>query len=73
VRPDIERGLLIEKKVEEPKPDETLYLAWRTGEEGSALTWWKDRLRELSPIARMLAPAKEYGSQLRPAARCAQR
>jgi DNA-binding transcriptional LysR family regulator len=56
VRPDIVRGLLIEKKVEEPKPDETLYLAWRTGEEGSALTWWKDRLRESLPIERMLTP-----------------
>jgi DNA-binding transcriptional LysR family regulator len=53
-RPDIEKGLLIEKKVEEPKPDETLYLAWRTGEEGAALRWWKDRLRASPPIARML-------------------
>lgn len=56
VRTDIERGLLIEKKVEEPKPDETLHLAWRTGEEGAALKWWKDRLRESPPIARMLTP-----------------
>jgi DNA-binding transcriptional LysR family regulator len=56
VRPDIERGLLIEKKVEEPKPEETLYLAWRTGEEGAALKWWKARLRDSSPITRMLTP-----------------
>jgi DNA-binding transcriptional LysR family regulator len=55
VRPDIESGLLIEKKVEEPKPVETLYLAWRTGEEGAALAWWKERLREASPITRMLS------------------
>jgi DNA-binding transcriptional LysR family regulator len=57
VRADIARGALIEKKVEEAKPDETLYLAWRTGEAGAALEWWKDRLRECSPIARMLSPA----------------
>jgi DNA-binding transcriptional LysR family regulator len=54
VRADIEQGLLVEKTVEEPRPDETLYLAWRTGEEGAALRWWKDRLRASPPIARML-------------------
>jgi DNA-binding transcriptional LysR family regulator len=53
-RADIEQGLLVEKTVEEPKPDETLYLAWRTGEEGAALRWWKERLRASPPIARML-------------------
>jgi DNA-binding transcriptional LysR family regulator len=52
-RPDIEKGTLVEKHVEEPKPDETLYLAWRTGEEGAALKWWKERLRASPPIARM--------------------
>jgi DNA-binding transcriptional LysR family regulator len=55
VRADVERGLLIEKKVDETKPDETLYLAWRTGEEGAALKWWKDRLRQSPPITRMLS------------------
>jgi DNA-binding transcriptional LysR family regulator len=54
VRADIERGLLIEKEVEETKPDERLYLAWRTGEEGAALKWWKERLRKPPPISRML-------------------
>jgi DNA-binding transcriptional LysR family regulator len=57
VRADIARGALIEKEVEEAKPDETLYLAWRTGEAGTALTWWKDRLRASNPLARMLGPA----------------
>ena len=54
VRDDIARGLLVEKMVEEPKPDETLYLAWRSGEAGAALTWWKQRLRRDNPLARML-------------------
>jgi DNA-binding transcriptional LysR family regulator len=44
-RAAIKGGLLIEKQVEEPKSDETLYLAWRTGEEGEALRWWRDRMR----------------------------
>jgi DNA-binding transcriptional LysR family regulator len=56
VRADIARGVLIEKEVEEAKPDETLYLAWRTGEAGTALKWWRDRLRASSPLARMLQP-----------------
>ena len=54
VRVDIEQGRLIEKTVEEAKPDETLSMAWRTGEDGAALTWWKDRMRRTAPVARML-------------------
>lgn len=54
VRADIEQGRLIEKTVEEAKPDETLSMAWRTGEDGAALTWWKDRMRNSAPLARML-------------------
>lgn len=53
VRGDIEKGLLIEKQVEESRPEETLYLAWRTGEEGAALKWWKERLRKSPPLDRM--------------------
>lgn len=37
-------GLLVEKAVEEPKPDETFYLAWRSGEAGAALRWWQQRM-----------------------------
>ncbi|MGX9219601.1 hypothetical protein ACWV27_14540 [Massilia varians] len=39
----------------EPKPDETFYLAWRSGEEGAALAWWLKRMREQSPFARLIA------------------
>lgn len=55
VREDLEQGRFVAKAVEEPKPDETLYLAWRTGEEGAALAWWKERLRGNRTVARMLA------------------
>lgn len=44
-RSAIERGLLVEKKVEEAKPAETFYMAWRTGEKGAALKWWIERMR----------------------------
>lgn len=56
VRADIEQGRLIAKAVEEPKPDETLYLAWRTGEEGAALAWWRERMADGAAFARMAAP-----------------
>ncbi|HEY0335036.1 MAG TPA: LysR family transcriptional regulator [Stenotrophomonas sp.] len=44
-RDAIARGALVAVPVEEPKPDETFYLAWRTSEEGQALAWWLQRLR----------------------------
>jgi DNA-binding transcriptional LysR family regulator len=53
-RPAIEAGLLVEKEVVEPKPDETFYLAWRSGEEGAALGWWLNRVRAQSPFERLI-------------------
>ncbi|MCC6069993.1 LysR substrate-binding domain-containing protein [Massilia sp. GCM10020059] len=53
VRQDIRDGLLVEKQVEESRAEETLYLAWRTGEEGAALKWWRERLRTSPPLERM--------------------
>jgi DNA-binding transcriptional LysR family regulator len=43
-RAGIAQGLLIEKEVDEPKPAETFYLAWRAGEGGAALQWWTERM-----------------------------
>jgi DNA-binding transcriptional LysR family regulator len=54
VRDDLAQGRFMAKTVDEPKPEETLHLAWRTGEEGAALAWWKDRLRESDTVAEML-------------------
>ncbi|QAU34898.1 LysR family transcriptional regulator [Janthinobacterium sp. 17J80-10] len=54
VRAAIASGLLVEKKVEEPKPDETFYMAWRTGEEGTALKWWIERMRADPPFERLV-------------------
>ena len=48
------QGRFVVKTVDEPKPDETLHLAWRTGEEGAALAWWKQRLRGSDTVAGML-------------------
>ncbi|MES2898877.1 MAG: LysR substrate-binding domain-containing protein [Pseudomonadota bacterium] len=50
---DLRRGLLVEKTVEEPKPDEMLHMAWRTGDDGAALQWWRKRVREMQTFERM--------------------
>ncbi len=44
-------GRLVIKQVEEPKPDETFWLAWRTGEEGAALRWWRERMQRPEVLA----------------------
>jgi DNA-binding transcriptional LysR family regulator len=53
-RPAIKAGLLVEKAVEEGKPAETFYLAWRSNEDGQALKWWIDRMQSHSPLLRLL-------------------
>ncbi len=44
-RDAIEKGLLIEKQVEEPRQPEPHYVAWRSGEEGAGLKWWIDKMK----------------------------
>ncbi|HWW04024.1 LysR substrate-binding domain-containing protein [Collimonas sp.] len=53
-RAAIAAGALIVKEVEEPKPDETFSLAWRTGDEGAALSWWMERMRNSDAMARLI-------------------
>lgn len=55
VRTAVRSGELIVKEVEEPKPAETFYLAWRTGEDGAALRWWIERARRAGTLDRLLA------------------
>lgn len=45
VQQAVEQGRLVIRQVEEPKPDETFWLAWRPGEEGAALRWWRARMQ----------------------------
>lgn len=46
-------GLLIAKEVEEPRQDETFFLAWRTGENGAALAWWIARMGQANIMQRL--------------------
>lgn len=52
-RAAIAQGLLVEKAVEEPKPAETFYLAWRSGETGAALRWWSERMTDAALFGRL--------------------
>lgn len=56
-RAAIARGLLVEKAVEEARAAERVFLAWRTGEGGAALEWWRQRLRRTDLLARFAASA----------------
>jgi DNA-binding transcriptional LysR family regulator len=53
-RVGIEAGLLVEKEVEEARPAETFYLAWRSAAEGEALKWWTERMQKNSSLLRLL-------------------
>jgi len=55
VRPAIDAGLMVEKQVEERRPTENLFLAWRPNEDGAALQWWLKRLRRRGSLARLFA------------------
>ena len=54
-RPAIAAGRLVEKKVEELRGPETLFIAWRSGERGSALDWWLRELRSIDLLSRLAA------------------
>ena len=47
---ELARGTLVELATEEPRAAESFWLAWKTGAEGRALQWWRERLnRTLVP------------------------
>ena len=45
--PYLRDGTLISKRVGESKPDGGVVIAWKSGNRGRALTWWRDRLRDV--------------------------
>jgi DNA-binding transcriptional LysR family regulator len=52
-RSAIAAGLLIEKKVEEPRKSEALYLAWRSEEVGAGLAWWIEKMKSPNLLERL--------------------
>lgn len=54
-RAAIAAGLLVEKQVEEVRAPETFFIAWRAGEEGAGLKWWRERLLRAGVFERLCA------------------
>ena len=54
-RAAIAHGRLVEKQVEEGRAAETFYLAWRSGDDGAALRWWRERLQRAGLFAQLCA------------------
>ena len=52
-RAAIAQGRLVEKQVEEGRAAETFYVAWRSGDEGAALRWWRARMQRAGLFARL--------------------
>ncbi len=42
----LKQGLLVEKRMTEPREPNTLYVAWRSDHEGRALEWWLQQFRQ---------------------------
>lgn len=47
-QPAIQRGALVEKRCEIPRPDQDLFIAWHKGQEGKALDWFVEKLCRLA-------------------------
>jgi DNA-binding transcriptional LysR family regulator len=64
-RPAIDAGRLVQKQVEERRPNENLYLAWRPDEEGAALAWWLERMRRPDRLIELFAHTASTYFQVR--------
>lgn len=53
-RAAIASGALVVKQVDEARLDESFSLAWRVGEEGAALDWWRKHMRKAGSLTRLL-------------------
>ncbi len=62
-RAAIARGQLVEKQVEEGRAPETFYLAWRSGDEGAALRWWRERMQRAGLFERLCRSLPGAGAQ----------
>ena len=61
-RAAIGAGLLVEKQVEEARAAETFYVAWRSGDDGAALRWWRERMQRAGLFERLCGtPAWRQG------------
>ena len=62
-RAAIGKGLLVEKQVEEARAAETFYVAWRSGDEGAALRWWRERMLRSGVFERLCGTLPGHAPQ----------
>ena len=48
-RPYLKDKTLVSKRVSDTKPAGGVVIAWKSGNRGRALTWWRERLRDAKP------------------------
>ena len=42
----LQRGELVEKRMNDPREPNTLYVAWRGDHQGRALEWWVEQFKQ---------------------------
>jgi DNA-binding transcriptional LysR family regulator len=61
VAPHVACGELVVREVEAPRAPAILHLAWRAGEEGLALSWFRDRVFREGQLLRSLHAIESLG------------
>ncbi|MBP0592386.1 LysR family transcriptional regulator [Paraburkholderia sp. LEh10] len=56
----LKRGELVEKDTADPREPNVLYVAWRGDQEGRALKWWLDQLREPRLAKRLVQGVDQF-------------
>ncbi|MEX3932389.1 LysR family transcriptional regulator [Paraburkholderia phymatum] len=56
----LKRGELVEKETADPREPNLLYVAWRGDQEGRALQWWLDQLREPRLAKRLMQGIDQF-------------
>ncbi|MEM5339139.1 LysR family transcriptional regulator [Paraburkholderia azotifigens] len=56
----LKRGELVEKDTADPREPNVLYVAWRGEQEGRALKWWLDQLREPRLARRLVQGVDQF-------------
>jgi len=54
--PEIAAGRLVERRLEHAREPIPLHLAWRSGEDGRGLRWFRQRLAEHAALLQLMAP-----------------
>jgi DNA-binding transcriptional LysR family regulator len=57
----LDRGELVEKRTAQPREPNILYIGWRGEQEGRALAWWLERIRQPKLAQRLVEGLARFG------------